>query len=209
MAGLSFIHRFEPGQDCAAPPLLLLHGTGGDESDLRELGRMVSPGSALLSPRGRVLEHGMPRFFRRLAEGVFDEDDVRRRAEELADFVEAARAHYGIGKPIAFGYSNGANIAAAVMLLRPATLAGAVLLRAMVPLQEPPRPDLAGTPVLITSGARDPIAGVAEGSRLAAMLTESGAVVDRKITPSGHELSQADVSLARDWLVKTAMAPTT
>jgi phospholipase/carboxylesterase len=206
MAELSFIHRFEPGRDRAAPPLLLLHGTGGDESDLIELGRMVSPGSALLSPRGKVLEQGMPRFFRRLAEGVFDENDVRRRAGELADFVDAARARYGIEKPIALGYSNGANIAAAVMLLRPKTLAGGILLRPMVPLQEPPRPDLAGMPVLIASGARDPIAPVAEGSRLAAMLSSVGAVVDRRITPSGHELSQADASLARDWLAKTVMA---
>jgi phospholipase/carboxylesterase len=209
MAELSFIHRFEPARDRAAPPLLLLHGTGGDESDLLEVGRIVSPVSALLSPRGRVLEHGMPRFFRRLAEGVFDEDDVRRRAEELADFVEAARVRYGITKPIALGYSNGANIAAAVMLLRPATLAGGVLLRPMVPLQHPLLPDLAGMPVLVASGARDPIAGVAEGSRLAATLSDAGARVDRQITPSGHELSQADVTLARDWLAKRAMTPMT
>jgi len=208
MTGLSFIHRFEPGRDSSAPPLLLLHGTGGDESDLLEFGRVVSPGSALLSPRGKVLEHGMPRFFRRLAEGVFDEDDVRRRAGELADFIEAARENYRLGKPVALGYSNGANIAAAVMLLRPDILAGSILLRPMVPLREPPRPDLAGTPVLIASGARDSIAGVADGSRLAAMLAQAGAAVDRKVTPSGHELSQADVTLARDWLATQAMAAT-
>src|SRR5450755_2067476 len=103
---LSFTHRFEPG---GAPPLLLLHGTGGDEDDLMPLGRMVAPGAALLSPRGKVFENGMPRFFRRLAEGVFDEDDVRRRAHELANFLEAARLHYGLATPIALGYSNGAN----------------------------------------------------------------------------------------------------
>jgi predicted esterase len=118
-----FIYRFEPPTGEGAPPLLLLHGTGGDENDLLELGTMVSPGSALLSPRGRVLENGMPRFFRRLAEGLFDEDDVRRRALELADFVEDARLRHSIRRPMALGYSNGANIAAAVMLLRPATLA--------------------------------------------------------------------------------------
>ncbi|NGX98370.1 MAG: alpha/beta hydrolase, partial [Candidatus Afipia apatlaquensis] len=123
-----FIHRFEPGDRLEAPPLLLLHGTGGDENDLLPLGKTISPGSALLSPRGKVLEHGMPRFFRRLAEGVFDEDDVRRRADELADFVEAARARYGIAAPVALGYSNGANIAAAMLLLRPDVLAGAILL---------------------------------------------------------------------------------
>jgi phospholipase/carboxylesterase len=118
----------------------------------------VAPGAALLSPRGKVLENGMPRFFRRLAEGVFDEDDVRARAHELADFVEAARQHYGIAAPIALGYSNGANIAAAMLLLRPQVLAGAVLLRAMVPLRSAPPAQLAGKPVLILSGAADPIA---------------------------------------------------
>ena len=139
-AGLSFTHRFAPATTAAARPLLLLHGTGGDENDLLALGRMVAPGAALLSPRGKVLENGMPRFFRRLAEGVFDEDDVRKRAHELADFIEAACRHYGIAAPVALGYSNGANIAAAILLLRPAVLAGAVLLRTMVPLGAPRRP---------------------------------------------------------------------
>jgi phospholipase/carboxylesterase len=143
---LSFIHRFAPGKRRGAPPLLLLHGTGGDENDLVQLGEMVSPGSALLSPRGKVLEHGMPRFFRRLAEGVFDEDDVRRRSNELVDFVETARAQYGLPTPVALGYSNGANIAAAILLLRPQAFAGAILLRAMVPLAQPPKPDLTGKP---------------------------------------------------------------
>ena len=133
-ADLSFIHRFEPAQSAGRPPLLLLHGTGGDENDLLPLGRMISPGSALLSPRGKVLEGGMPRFFRRLAEGVFDEADVRRRANELADFIAEAREAYGLAAPVAVGFSNGANIAAAVLTLRPEALAGAVLLRAMVPL---------------------------------------------------------------------------
>src|SRR5450755_4513769 len=121
---LSFTHRFEPG---GAPPLLLLHGTGGDENDLLPLGRMVAPGAALLSPRGKVLEGGMPRFFRRLAEGVFDEQDLRRRTQELADFVEDARRAYGFEAPVALGFSNGANIASALLLLRPAALAGAAL----------------------------------------------------------------------------------
>ncbi len=141
---LSFIHRFEPATEQGLPPLLLLHGTGGDENDLIDLGRIVSPGSALLSPRGKVLEGGMPRFFRRLKEGVFDEDDVRKRANELADFVEEARKEYGLPAPIALGFSNGANIAAATLLLRPEALAGAVLLRAMVPLAQPPAADLSG-----------------------------------------------------------------
>ena len=134
---LSFIHRFEPATEPGRPPLLLLHGTGGDEDDLLPLGRMLSPGSALLSPRGKVLEDGMPRFFRRLAEGMFDEDDVRRRAHELADFIAQARQSYNLAALIAVGFSNGANIAAALLQLRPEALAGAALLRAMVPLAEP------------------------------------------------------------------------
>ena len=134
-----FIHRYEPATSAGSPPLLLLHGTGGDENDLLGLGKMISPGSALLSPRGRVLEHGMPRFFRRLAEGVFDEEDVRRRALELGEFVADARKQYGIAAPVAVGFSNGANIAAALLLLKPDVLAGAILLRAMVPLSDPPK----------------------------------------------------------------------
>src|SRR3954462_13844009 len=129
-----FIHKYEPANNGSDRTLLLLHGTGGDETDLLGLARAIDENAALLSPRGKVLEHGMPRFFRRLAEGVFDEEDVRTRAHELADFIEAARKEYGIAAPVALGYSNGANIAAAVMLLRPEALAGGVLLRAMVPL---------------------------------------------------------------------------
>ena len=195
-----FIHRFVPAKGQGAPPLLLLHGTGGDENDLLQLGAMVSPNSALLSPRGRVIENGMPRFFRRLAEGVFDEDDVRRRALELADFVEAERRRYGIGRPIALGYSNGANIAAAMMLLRPDTLAGAALLRAMVPLSDPPRPDLSGVRVLVASGMADPIVPPSNSTRLAAMLRAAGANVSHETLPVGHQLSRADLDLAREWL---------
>src|SRR5260370_11184833 len=136
--GLSFIHRFEPGTSADARPLLLLHGTGGNEEDLLPIGRMVAPHSPLLSPRGKVLEGGMPRFFRRLAEGVFDEEDVRRRAVELSDFVAEAREAYGIAAPFALGYSNGANIAAALLLLRPDVLAGAVPPPA--PVAPPPAP---------------------------------------------------------------------
>ncbi len=203
---LAFIHRFEPGNRLEAPPLLLLHGTGGDENDLVQLGATVSPGSALLSPRGKVLEHGMPRFFRRLAEGVFDEDDVRRRANELADFVAAARKRYGIAAPVALGYSNGANIAAAMMLLRPDVLAGAILLRAMVPLAQPPAADLAGKPVLIVSGQRDPIIPASNSAKLAALLTEAGADVQHDVLPVGHELSQSDLRIGQEW-IKDARFP--
>ena len=201
MSGLDFIHRFERGARPTARPLLVLHGTGGDEEDLIPLGKMVSPGAALLSPRGKVLEHGMPRFFRRLAEGVFDEEDVRARAHELADFVAAARAEYGIAAPVALGFSNGANIAATVMLLRPEVLAGGILLRAMVPLADPPvAVGLSGKAALIVSGARDPIAPPPNAARLKAMLEAAGAQVDHRTLGGGHELSQADVVSAREWL---------
>ncbi|MCS3760556.1 alpha/beta hydrolase [Bradyrhizobium centrosematis] len=196
----AFIHRFEPATRAGSPPLLLLHGTGGDENDLLGLGSMISAGSALLSPRGRVLEHGMPRFFRRLTEGVFDEDDVRRRAQELGDFVSEARQRYGIAAPVAVGFSNGANIAAALLLLKPDVLAGAVLLRAMVPLSDPPRADLAGKPVLLLSGQGDPIVPAGNSARLAALLSQAGASVTHRVLPAGHQLSQADVTLARDWI---------
>ncbi len=161
---------------------------------------MISPESALLSPRGRVLEHGMPRFFRRLAEGVFDEADVRRRANELGEFVVEARKQYGIAAPIAVGFSNGANIAAALLLLQPDVLAGAILLRAMVPLSDPPTADLAGKPVLLLSGQLDPIVPASNSTKLAALLSEAGASVSHRVLPAGHQLSQADVTLARGWI---------
>ncbi|MDI4237715.1 alpha/beta hydrolase [Bradyrhizobium sp. Arg237L] len=195
-----FVYRFVPAEGAGAPPLLLLHGTGGDENDLLDLGRMLSPDSALLSPRGRVLENGMPRFFRRLAEGVFDEDDVRRRAVELADFVDATRRRLGIGAPVAVGYSNGANIAAATMLLRPGTFSGAALLRAMVPLSDPPPAQLGGMPVLIASGQMDPIVPSSNSAKLAEMLLDAGADVTYRTLPVGHQLSQADLVLTREWL---------
>ncbi len=197
---LSFIHRFEPARAPGSAPLLLLHGTGGDENDLLPLGRAVSPNAALLSPRGKVLEGGMPRFFRRLTEGVFDEADVRRRAGELADFIAEARVAYDLPAPIALGFSNGANIAAAVLQLHPQALAGAILLRAMVPLSDPPEADLAGRKILMLSGAVDPIVPAANSARLADILTRSGAHVRHQVLPVGHGLSQADLGLSQEWL---------
>ena len=200
-SALSFVHAFEPASDPQAPPILLLHGTGGDETDLLALGRAVAPGSALLSPRGKVLENGMPRFFRRLREGVFDQEDVRRRAYELADFVAEARRAYQLSAPVAVGFSNGANIAAALLLLRPEALDAAVLIRAMVPLDDPPRQaNLAGKRALILSGALDPIAPADNAARLATMLRDAGAEVRHEILPSNHGLSQQDLQLTTSFL---------
>jgi phospholipase/carboxylesterase len=195
-----FIHVFEAGTDAARQPLLLLHGTGGDERDLLPFGRMVAPGASMLSPRGRVLEGAMPRFFRRLAEGVFDEADLTARTHELADFVEAARRRYDLPVPVALGFSNGANIAASLLLLRPETLAGAVLLRAMSPFATPPEAALGSKKVLILSGALDPIIPAENAARLARTLGDAGATVEHRVLPAGHGLSQADATLTRGWL---------
>ena len=196
---LSFIHHFEPGASTAAP-LLMLHGTGGNETDLLPLGRALAPDRALLSPRGKVLENGMPRFFRRLAEGVFDEQDVITRAHELADFIAEAGKAYKLAKPVAVGFSNGANIAAAILLLRPEALSGAILLRAMVPLAEPPQADLAQKRVLIVSGASDPIIPASNAKLLAGMLKNANADVTHESLPTGHNLTQNDVTIATQWL---------
>ena len=198
-ASLGLVHRFEAGSELR-PPLLLLHGTGGNEDDLLPLGRALAPGAALLSPRGPVLEHGMPLFFRRLAEGVFDEDDVRRRADDLAALVTAARHAYGMADPLAVGFSNGANIAAAMLFLCPQTLGGAVLLRPMVPLATPPEATSPGTPVLILSGETDPIVPLENARLLARSLASGGAQVEHTILPTGHGLSPMDFEAARRWI---------
>ena len=201
-AALSFVHKFEPGSDPTRAPILLLHGTGGDESDLLPLGRAIAPGAALLAPRGKVIENGMPRFFRRLREGVFDEEDVRRRADELADFVGEARRAYGLAKPVAVGFSNGANVAAAVLQLRPEVLDGAILMRVMAPFRALPNSELGGTPVLILSGLMDPIVPDESAGRLAAALTDSGAQVHRETLSACHGITQEDVTLAAAFLDK-------
>ncbi len=197
---LGFIHRFVPGRS-GLPPLLLLHGTGGNEDDLVSLGHSLLPDAPLLSPRGQVLEHGMPRFFRRLSEGVFDVDDLRRRSGELARFVAAARESYDLARPpVAVGFSNGANIGAALLLLHPGTLAGAVLLRPMVPLRPEPLPDLAGTPVLVLAGSGDPIVTVDQSEALASLLRDSGADVTMHWVPGGHRLTREDLAAASRWI---------
>ena len=202
MPELSFVHYYQPGKTPGSPTLLLLHGTGGNEQDLLPLAPELMPDAGVLSPRGQVLEHGMPRFFRRLAEGVFDLEDLRVRTAELADFVMAAARHYGFdaARVIAAGFSNGANIAGSLVLLRPGVLHRAVLFRAMVPLVPEPLPSLPPTPVLVSNGRTDPIVPLAETERLAALLREAGAEVTLVWQAAGHHLVQEDLIRAREWL---------
>src|SRR5256886_10984550 len=201
-ASPDFIHEFVAGSSDRT--LLLLHGTGGNESDLIPLGRELDPSASLLSPRGKVLENGMPRFFRRLAEGVFDLEDLKKRTHELADFVISATKHYKIDnrQVVAVGYSNGANIAASMLLLRPEILSAAVLFRAMVPLVPERKPNLSSVRVWIGAGAHDPIVPAASTKELVELLRRVGADVTIRFVESGHELTAEDVDLAREWYGK-------
>ena len=195
-----FIHEFVPGT--SSRTLLLLHGTGGNERDLIQFGRELDPNAGLLSPRGKVLENGMPRFFRRLAEGVFDLEDLKFRTNELADFVVAAAQHYGFvtDQLVAVGYSNGANIAAATLLLRPEILPIAILFRAMVPLHPDKVPNLSSVRVWIGAGDQDPIVPASETKRLAELLRRAGADVTIRFAKAGHGLTNGDLEAARLWL---------
>ena len=197
---LGFAHRFYPGE--ADATLLLLHGTGGSEDDLVPLGRDLASGAAILSPRGKVSEYGAARFFRRLAEGVFDQEDLVFRTHELADFVENASEEYGfdLSKLVAVGYSNGANIAASLMLLHPDLLRAAVLFRAMVPFEPEETPDLSGMPVFLSAGRRDRMIPPQNTERLAEILREAGANLDLRWRDTGHPLTYEEVAEARDWL---------
>ena len=195
-----FIHEFVPGT--SRRTLLLLHGTGGNERDLIALGRELDPNAALLSPRGKVLENGMPRFFRRLAEGAFDLEDLQFRTNELADFVIVAAQHYGFASDnlVAVGYSNGANIAASMLLLRPEALPTATLFRAMVPLYPETQPNLSSVRVWMGAGTNDLIIPMSETKALAELLSSAGADVTIRYFQAGHELTMADVEGAREWL---------
>jgi phospholipase/carboxylesterase/glyoxalase family protein len=198
--GQGFVHRFFPGESGAT--LLLLHGTGGDENDLVPLGRELAPGAAILSPRGKVSEYGAARFFRRLAEGVFDHEDLVFRTHELADFIEATSEEYGfdLSKLVAVGYSNGANIAASLMLLHPGLLRAAVLFRTMVPFEPDDVPDLSGMPIFLAAGRMDRMIPPENTERLVEILREAGADLDLRWRDTGHALTYEEVAEAKEWL---------
>ena len=200
---LDHVHVFEPATQAGAPTILVLHGTGGNEHALVPLGRALLPGAAILSPRGKILERGQPRFFRRLAEGVFDLDDLRQRTHELADFVAAAaeRYHFDPSRLVAAGFSNGANIAASVILLRPGTIQTALLYSPMVPIVPDPLPDLQATTVFISAGKRDPLVSPAQTQELADLLSRAQAAVTLRWTEGGHALTEADVAAGASWLM--------
>src|SRR5512133_701646 len=195
-----FIHEFVPGTSDRT--LLLLHGTGGKERDLIPLGRELDPNASLLSPSGKILENGMPRFFRRLAEGVFDLEDLKTRTNELADFVTAAARHYKLATDhiVGVGYSNGANIAASMLLLRSEIMHAAILFRAMVPLVPENLPDLSSVRVWIGAGSQDPIIPTSETQRLAELLRSAGADVTIRFFDAGHGLTSSEVEMTGQWL---------
>ncbi len=197
---LGFIYRYIPATDLSRPPLLLLHGTGADENDLIPLGEMLMPGAALLSPRGKVSEDGLNRFFRRFDEGDWDRADFSARTIELSGFLALARQTYGLARPIVLGFSNGANVGWSLMLNDPGALAGALLMRPMLPFDPRPLPNLQGFPVLLLSGKDDPLVPPEQPSYFAALLGEAGADVTLETLPAGHALTQQDLIFASDWL---------
>jgi predicted esterase/catechol 2,3-dioxygenase-like lactoylglutathione lyase family enzyme len=208
---LGFIHRYIPpaeGELAGSTTLLLLHGTGGDEEDLLPLGRALLPGAGMLSPRGKVLERGAPRFFRRLAEGVFDQEDLAKRTDELGDFVAAATKTYELERDgiVAVGFSNGANIAASLLFRRPGVLRGAVLLSPMVPFEVDTLPNLHGTSIFIGAGRSDPIAPPAQADRLADMFRRAGADVTLHWDAGGHGITKGELDAARTWIGKCLLA---
>ena len=194
-------HLFMQGTDTVAPVLLLLHGTGGTERDLIPLAQLVSPGSSILSVRGNVMENGMPRFFRRLAEGVFDLEDLVLRTAELNDFLDTAAEQYGFDrrKVVAIGYSNGANIAASLLFHYETSLLGAILHHPMVPIRDVQLPDMTNLPVFIGAGDNDPICSPQETSELERLLSGAGAAVTVYWEQRGHQLTQSEAAAAKAW----------
>lgn len=194
-----FHHVFTPGS--SGRTILALHGTGGTEHDLVPLAQQIDPLAGVLSPRGQVLENGMPRFFRRVSEGVFDEEDLVRRTHDLAKFVSdsAERYKFELSETIALGYSNGANIACSLLLLEPGLIAGAALLRPMVPIFPDPLPDLRGTSALVSAGHFDPIVPTNNARKLVSLLEDSGADVTARFENAGHGLTEQTVATTEQW----------
>jgi phospholipase/carboxylesterase len=194
-------HIFQKGTNEAAPTLLLLHGTGGTEHDLLPLAEIISPPSNVLSVRGNVLEHGMPRFFRRLAEGVFDEEDLVFRTKELYDFLAESAVQYGFDRNnvVAVGYSNGANIAGSLLFHYKDALKGAVLHHPMVPRRGIALPELKSIPVFISAGTNDPICAPEETTDLEGLLSNAGANVHVHWENFGHQLTRSEVDAAQRW----------
>jgi phospholipase/carboxylesterase len=212
---LGFVHVHEPPQ-CDDPlTLLLLHGTGADEHDLLPLGQVLAPTARRVSPRGKVREHGMPRWFRRHAEGVLDTDDLIARSHELADFLPRAAGTYGFDPQavVAAGFSNGANIAGGLLLLRPEVLRAALLFAPMLPLRRDQLPDglpdLAATAVFVAAGRRDPICPPEQAEELAGMLADAGAAVELVWHDGGHELTRPVVDRATTWVTELRHATAT
>ncbi|MGG1551069.1 alpha/beta hydrolase [Paenibacillus ferrarius] len=195
-------HLFQQGSDAAAPVLVLFHGTGGTETDLLPLAEAISPGSSVLSVRGNVLENGMPRFFRRLAEGIFDEEDLIFRTTELYNFLDEAAAEHGFDRRnlVAVGYSNGANIAGSLLFHYPDALRGAILHHPMVPRRGITLPDLKDVPVFIGAGRNDPICSPEETTELEALLSTAGAEVQVHWESAGHQLTRSEVMAAAEWM---------
>ncbi|NRF90097.1 alpha/beta hydrolase [Paenibacillus frigoriresistens] len=200
-------HIFQKGTDITSPVLVLFHGTGGTERDLLPLAQAISPTSSVLSVRGNVLENGMPRFFRRLAEGIFDEEDLIFRTKELYDFLDEAAVEHGFDRQnlVAIGYSNGANIAGSLLFHFPDALRGAILHHPMVPLRGIQLPDLTGIPVFIGAGRNDPICSPQETEELQKLLSEAGSTVAVHWEQAGHQLTRSEVEAAGTWF-KTNLA---
>lgn len=200
-------YEFRPGAT-KGPVLLLLHGTGGAPGDLLGVADRLSGDAPVLAPAGPVSEHGAARWFRRLAEGVFDVDDVIARSNQLADFVVAAVARHGLARRplVAVGFSNGANIAAATLLLRPDVLSRAVLFSSMLPVPQPPAHDLAATAAFLANGTADPMAPIASTDRLVAVLRDGGADVTAFRHPGGHQITEESLAAAADWVGRLAPA---
>jgi predicted esterase len=200
---LGFIHRFVPAGDSASgETVIVLHGTGGNENDLIGIGQAIAPGAAIISPRGNVLENGAPRFFRRLAEGVFDPKEVRSRAQDLARFIRAAVVTYRLNatRVFALGYSNGANVASTVMLVEPGVLEGAILFRPMLVYEPTEKNDLSGSAVFISAGRMDPIVPTASVQKLAELFESAHAEVTLKWQLASHNLVPSEVREAAEWL---------